>query len=660
MHHWRRLLIRVLDRRPSNPVLLRVLRKFCWVIGDVDADGVTIDSVTIGNTVNGTAVASDFATIEILDSTNTVRASVTYPFSFPVTLAPTVAWTIADKGTDTLKVIVTIANGVVGHRTIQTWVIITHTENTVQSSLVADDPVASTIDNPPVASNVAITEAAPVVGDTLHGTYTYTDADGDAESGSMYRWLRNGVAIAGATGTTYTLVADDAHVNITFEVTPNDGIDAGLPLESTAVAVANTPPVANDDTGTTPEDTPLTMVNVLTNDTDIDGATLLVSAFDAVSSQEGTVSDNGDGTFDYTPPTDFYGTDTFDYTVRDDNGGTDTGTVTITVTAVVSSITKTFYHGANGWNFLAVPLDPGATDPAPSAVFDELGLVAIYKWNPCSTAAYESPTAVSQAGGYWVYFMGDETITVEGARAEHEVTVTFPCSGWQIIGVPTVPIPMMHNETGNPGAPDIMFSGDGGTAWKNLADARTAGWLDPTTPVWRYDNSTGAYVGVGPYEPLDPWVGYWLKTSVDDVQMKITVDYWLAHPPVPPTGATAYEPLSVIGAETPPSPPAKLKFGPAMDKSGLLVYNEPNPVRDVHTTTFKVKGAVPIEAIRVEIFNQAGQLVFEDEQLGDELVWHTQDDYGENLANGVYLYRVSAKINGKWVVTQIRKLAIVR
>ena len=48
----------------------------------------------------------------------------------------------------------------------------------------------------------------------------------------------------------------------------------------------------------------------------------------------GTVVDNGDGTFTYTPTANFNGEDSFTYTVADGNGGSDTATVNITVTAV--------------------------------------------------------------------------------------------------------------------------------------------------------------------------------------------------------------------------------------------------------------------------------------------------------------------------------------
>ena len=71
----------------------------------------------------------------------------------------------------------------------------------------------------PVASAVAITGTAEV-GQVLTGTYTYNDADSDAEGTSTYRWLRDTAEITGATTTSYTLVAVDQGENIKFKVTP--------------------------------------------------------------------------------------------------------------------------------------------------------------------------------------------------------------------------------------------------------------------------------------------------------------------------------------------------------------------------------------------------------------------------------------------------------
>lgn len=92
----------------------------------------------------------------------------------------------------------------------------------------------------------------------------------------------------------------------------------------------NSPPVAMDDTGSTATDTPIT-INVLTNDFDINGDTLSVTAVTLPSN--GSTVDNGDGTITYNPSASFSGTATFSYTVSDGQGGVDTALVTITVNA---------------------------------------------------------------------------------------------------------------------------------------------------------------------------------------------------------------------------------------------------------------------------------------------------------------------------------------
>jgi hypothetical protein len=103
----------------------------------------------------------------------------------------------------------------------------------------------------------------------------------------------------------------------------------------------------------------------------------------------------------------------------------------------------------------------------------------------------------------------------------------------------------------------------------------------------------------------------------------------------------------------------------AMDASildGLVVGNEPNPIRSEHTTTFKVTGPKSdlVGAIRVEIYDLSGQLVWREEVQGRETQWHTNDLRGELLANGVYLYRVWVKVGDAWLPTEAQKVAVVR
>jgi hypothetical protein len=83
-------------------------------------------------------------------------------------------------------------------------------------------------ETPPYATNVNVSGIYEV-GRTLTGSYTYNDNEGDAESGTTFRWYRaddqsglNAVVIAGATATTYTLVSADGGKHIAFAVTPKN------------------------------------------------------------------------------------------------------------------------------------------------------------------------------------------------------------------------------------------------------------------------------------------------------------------------------------------------------------------------------------------------------------------------------------------------------
>ena len=103
-----------------------------------------------------------------------------------------------------------------------------------------------------------------------------------------------------------------------------------------------------------------------------------------------------------------------------------------------------------------------------------------------------------------------------------------------------------------------------------------------------------------------------------------------------------------LALSLPSAPPREISF-----------FNVPNPVRDVHTTTFVVRG-VEAERIRVEVYDLAGKLVWKGEALGNELTWHTEDLTGLPLANGVYLYKVYVKVGEAWIVSDVRKLVILR
>jgi Ca2+-binding RTX toxin-like protein len=119
----------------------------------------------------------------------------------------------------------------------------------------------------------------------------------------------------------------------------NDGERARMDyikLHSLETQPENTDPDAVNDNYNILENNTLNInstAGVLSNDSDADGDSLTISNFDNNSTEGGSVSVNNNGSFSYTPATNFVGTDSFNYTVSDSNGGTDTAKVTINVTA---------------------------------------------------------------------------------------------------------------------------------------------------------------------------------------------------------------------------------------------------------------------------------------------------------------------------------------
>jgi hypothetical protein len=205
----------------------------------------------------------------------------------------------------------------------------TDDQGTFESVPSAPTAAVTNVNNLPTGS-VTIS-GTPTEDQTLTASNTLVDEDG---IGSVsYQWQRNGVDIGGAIGSNYVL--GDADVGATISVvasyTDLHGIDESVTSAPTAaVANVNDPPVANNDSTSTSEDTPIT-VNVVGNDSDVEGDPLTVSA--VTQGANGTVTFSG-GSVTYTPNANFNGSDSFTYTVSDGNGGTAMATVSVTVNPV--------------------------------------------------------------------------------------------------------------------------------------------------------------------------------------------------------------------------------------------------------------------------------------------------------------------------------------
>ena len=147
-------------------------------------------------------------------------------------------------------------------------------------------------------------------GHRRHGTLTFTPATGANGTAIVTSARSTTVARSTAASTRRRTDVHDHHHE------PPD-----------PVAIADSATVAENDTaGVT--------FNVLANDTDAEGDPLTVSSYDDSTIANGSLTDNGGGSFTYTPRPRFAGTDTFSYVASDGNGGTASASVTITVTPV--------------------------------------------------------------------------------------------------------------------------------------------------------------------------------------------------------------------------------------------------------------------------------------------------------------------------------------
>ncbi|TRX76530.1 Ig-like domain-containing protein [Pseudomonas mangiferae] len=192
-----------------------------------------------------------------------------------------------------------------------------------------DQTFTLTVSNPPPGTanaSFALTEDTP-----FSGALLASDPDGDALTFTATRLPLHGTLALNPDGTfTYTPVANyNGPDSFTYQVRDADG---GLATATVTLAIApvNDAPVANDDRATTLEDTPVT-IDVLANDTDVDGDRLSVVA---ASAANGTVTLNPDGTLTYTPNANFNGTDVITYTLSDGAGLTASAQVIVTVVPV--------------------------------------------------------------------------------------------------------------------------------------------------------------------------------------------------------------------------------------------------------------------------------------------------------------------------------------
>jgi hypothetical protein len=212
--------------------------------------------------------------------------------------------------------------------------------------------------------------------------------------------------------------------SFTFKVSDKTA-DSAATVSITVKAV-NDRPTAKDDSASTQEDRPIVRIDVLTNDTDVDGDRLKISA--VTQGTNGSVSINTDNTLSYSPKANFYGTDAFTYTISDGKGGTDAAAVRIKVKAVNDAPTFTSRPVTTATVGTLYAYDVNATDPdvvdtlTYSLIIEPTGMTidvatGLIQWTPTSAQAGANDVAAKVADSASVPASSTQPFTITAGPA---------------------------------------------------------------------------------------------------------------------------------------------------------------------------------------------------------------------------------------------------
>ncbi len=191
---------------------------------------------------------------------------------------------------------------------------------TVNAPPVANNDSVVAIKNTPLAINVLGNDSDPdgtlnlatvtIVGAAAHGTTSVNTTTG---------------------AITYTPAANyKGPDSFTYKVKDNLGLISNVATVSITV---NTPPTAVNDTVSTNKNTAV-VINVLSNDSDLDGTVKATTVAIVAAAGHGTTSVNPTtGAITYTPAANYTGPDSFTYKVKD-NLGTDSNVATVSINVI--------------------------------------------------------------------------------------------------------------------------------------------------------------------------------------------------------------------------------------------------------------------------------------------------------------------------------------
>ena len=202
-----------------------------------------------------------------------------------------------------------------------------------------------------------------------------------------------------------------------------------------------------------------------------------------------------------------------------------------------------------------------------------------------------------------------------------------PCSVFTATA-PTIPVAPNNPGPGTEGSCASNFLNIG----PELYSFTVNGPEHPSTPnnLAAFDTNNSCFIDDPEFfTSIDGWV----DTQIGDDLFFDVVDVWVGQENICAASTTGVSALSLDGVSL------ENAFG---------------------TTTFSVSGQ-GISSIHVEIFSMSGEAVFSSESVGTSLSWNQMTTSGAPVANGTYLYVVTALgADGTSEASEVQKLAIIR
>ncbi|AVH62289.1 MULTISPECIES: beta strand repeat-containing protein [unclassified Nostoc] len=313
------------------------------VLAFTNQNGIT------GNYNSNTGVLTLTGSSSLANYQNALR-SITYTNSSdnPSTTTRTVSFIVNDGTGNSTAItrninITAVNNAPVATATNSALVYTENATTPIDSGITVSD-----VDSPNLASaTVSITSGFVSAQDTLAFT-NQNGITGSYNSSTGVLTLTGSATVANyqtaLQSITYTNSSDNPSTTprtVSFIV--NDGTVNSIGVtRNINITAVNDAPVAVNDKITTNKNTPLIIsaTSLLSNDTDVDISDVLSIASFTQPSQ-GSLVNNNNGTYTYTPGQNYYGSDGFTYTISDGHGGSSTATVNLTINEITPPINGT-------------------------------------------------------------------------------------------------------------------------------------------------------------------------------------------------------------------------------------------------------------------------------------------------------------------------------